>query len=111
MKEFIEFFGFKLESRNPRGKHPMTRVFQAIRMSINDETGSLEDIIRLLPSMLKKGGRAGIITFHSLEDRAVKWGLRETLRAINKKVIKPSDEEVDQNPRSRSAKLRVFEKE
>jgi len=110
-EEFIKFFGYRLDSRTPRGKHPMTRVFQAIRIAVNDEMTALKRLLQILPTKLKKGGRLSILTFHSLEDREVKWDLREKLKAVNKRVIQASAQERDENPRSRSAKLRVFEKE
>lgn len=109
-KAFVEALGFSLDSRGFKGRHPLTRVFQAIRIHINDEFGALQDLLQKLPEYLKKNGRAAILTFHSLEDREVKWALRGNLKAVNKKVICASREEQKNNPRSRSAKLRVFEK-
>lgn len=108
--QFVEALGFSLESRDRRGRHPLTRVFQALRIAVNDEMGALQDLMSHLPRILKKGGRVGILTFHSLEDREVKWSLREALKPINKKVIIATEDEMERNPRSRSAKLRVFEK-
>lgn len=109
-QDLVESFGFKLESRSSKGKHPLTRVFQAIRIQVNREMEVLETLLEKLPSLLSKNGRLAVITFHSLEDRAVKWGLRGKLKPINKKVICASREESRTNPRSRSAKLRVYEK-
>lgn len=107
----VEAFGFKADSKDRQGRHPMTRFFQAIRMHINDEWGSLEALLAIVPNLLAKGGRVAFFTFHSLEDRCVKWSLRGKLRPLDKKVIVATDEERDRNPRSRSAKLRVYEKE
>ncbi len=93
--------------------HPATRTFQALRMYVNKELENLEEVLKSLPLVLTHGGRAAIITFHSLEDRMVKQAFRVYEdkgigKRIHKKVIKPSREEVLQNPRSRSAKLRGF---
>ena len=97
--------------------HPATRTFQALRIEVNKEldriTPALEDAIRVL----KKGGRIGVITFHSLEDRKVKWFFKDEagredarIKILTKKPIVPSSEEEEENPPSRSAKLRVVEK-
>jgi len=110
-KDFVEALGFHLDSRNRKGRHPLTRVFQALRIHVNQEFEVLESILGDLPDLLKKNGRLAIITFHSLEDRAVKWALKARLSPINKKVIRASLEEQSENPRARSAKLRVYEKE
>ena len=96
-----------------RKTHFATKTFQALRMATNDELGSINDLLEALPSILASNGRACIITFHSTEDRITKHGLRansETLRMINKKAIVPSDEEIKNNPRSRSAQLRIVER-
>ena len=88
---------------------PATRVFQALRIAVNDELGVLERLLTVLPVVLKPGGRAGIISFHSLEDRRVKQAFRkpEVWQVKTKKPVEASDTEVARNPRSRSAKLRV----
>ena len=104
------------------------QVFQALRIEVNDELGALKEMLQQIPPLLKPGGRAIIITFHSLEDRLVKLFFRrgtfeETeenpfimqekvneLKVITKKPIEASEEEMKQNPRARSAKLRVVEK-
>lgn len=109
-QDFVGFFGYRLDSKDHHGRHPLTRVFQALRIFINDEFGALEELLEHLPRLLKPEGRVAIITFHSLEDRAVKWGLRGKLDPINKKVVQAEEEERLRNPRSRSAKLRVYER-
>jgi len=88
---------------------PATRTFQALRIASNDELKSLEIALRRLPSCLKAGGRLAIISFHSLEDRRVKEAFRDDPRLVvlTKKPIRSSEEEIDENPRCRSAKLRV----
>ena len=92
--------------------HPATRVFQALRIAVNDELKALETLIEKAPNALIPGGRIAIISFHSLEDRPVKHGLRNSplLRILTKKPIIATEEETKQNPRSRSAKLRIAEK-
>ncbi len=92
--------------------HPATRVFQALRITVNSELTSLETFLNRAPDWLKPGGRIGIISFHSLEDRIVKHRLREspTLRVLTKKPIIPQPDELANNPRSRSAKLRFAER-
>lgn len=87
------------------------RVFQALRIAVNDEFGALDQFLRLLPACLKPGGRVAILTFHSGEDRRVKHAFREGLRAgiysaTNEEIIRASPEERRDNPRSTSAKLR-----
>ncbi len=106
----------------------LAQVFQALRIEVNDEMGALKEMLQQLPAVLNKGGRAAIITFHSGEDRIVKnffkhgeesdepenpFGTKlkeQPLQVITKKPIVPSVEEAKQNPRSRSAKLRVAER-
>jgi len=102
---------FPPKQRNGR-IHPATRTFQALRIAVNSELASLETFLNQAPRWLKPGGRIGIITFHSLEDRPVKHQLRGTpsLQVLTKKPIGPQSEEVARNPRSRSAKLRLAER-
>ncbi|MBN3927963.1 16S rRNA (cytosine(1402)-N(4))-methyltransferase RsmH [Nostoc sp. NMS4] len=92
--------------------HPATRVFQALRIVVNDELKSLETFLDKAPNALVPGGRIAIISFHSLEDRPVKHGLRNSplLKVLTKKPIIAQEEEIAKNPRSRSAKLRIAEK-
>jgi 16S rRNA (cytosine1402-N4)-methyltransferase len=92
--------------------HPATRVFQALRIVVNDELKSLETFLDKAPNALVPGGRIAIISFHSLEDRPVKHGLRNSplLKVLTKKPIIAQEEEIANNPRSRSAKLRIAEK-
>ncbi len=112
------------------GPHPAKRTFQAIRIEVNNELGIIEKVIRDGLSVLNPGGRMGIITFHSLEDRIVKQtfkdlatackcppqfpicvcGGKSQVKLITRKPILPSAVEIEENPRSRSAKLRVIEK-
>ena len=98
--------------------HPATKVFQAIRIVVNDELGQIEKSLPLIPKLLNEGGRVGIITFHSLEDRLVKdfykdqtsLGEESPLEILNKKPIIAESEELVINPRARSAKLRLAKK-
>lgn len=112
------------------GPHPAKRTFQAIRIEVNDELGHLRDAAEHLPDLLASGGRIAVITFHSLEDRIVKneferrldpctcpkefpvcvCGKKADVKRVTRKPVIPSDEEIDNNPRARSAKLRVLEK-
>jgi 16S rRNA (cytosine1402-N4)-methyltransferase len=122
-----------IESVTPRRGdrlHPATRTFQALRIAVNDELASIQEVLPQVMAALKPGGRFAVISFHSLEDRLVKDFLREqskdrinppyeriyeeerkaTLKEVNRKPITPSEEEILNNPRARSAKLRIAEK-
>jgi 16S rRNA (cytosine1402-N4)-methyltransferase len=114
----------------PAGIHPATRTFQAIRMAVNDELGSLERGLKAAIKILSPGGRMAAISFHSLEDRIVKsifiaeskdcvcppqqpvctCAHRASLRVLTRKPVEPSEQEVHRNPRVRSARMRVAEK-
>tara|TARA_R110002049_G_scaffold47902_1_gene138470 strand:- start:197915 stop:198775 length:861 start_codon:yes stop_codon:yes gene_type:complete len=100
----------------PRSKnhdiHPATRTFQALRIAVNDELAILERTLRAAPDWLRPGGRLAVISFHSLEDRIVKNAFRDDDRwdVLTKKPLRPSEDEVRVNPRSRSAKLRVAQR-
>jgi 16S rRNA (cytosine1402-N4)-methyltransferase len=91
--------------------HPATRVFQGLRIAVNEELKSIETFLAKAPPWLHPGGRIGIISFHSLEDRIVKHTLRETecLKVLTRKPIQAQPDELKENPRSRSAKLRFAE--
>jgi 16S rRNA (cytosine1402-N4)-methyltransferase len=110
--------------------HPATRTFQALRIAVNEELASIEEVLPQAVAALRSGGRLAVISFHSLEDRIVKDYFREqsqdrvnppyeriyaeerkaTLKEVNRKPITPSEEEIKSNPRARSAKLRIVEK-
>ena len=95
--------------------HPATRTFQAIRIFVNDELKDLQALLDAAPQLLKPGGRLVIISFHSLEDRIVKDALRDGVKQghyklLTKKPVTAGEEEIDRNPRSRSAKLRAAER-
>ena len=108
----------QLIKENHRGKwqkiHPATRTFQSLRIAVNDELGQIEQMLPYLPKLLNKGGRVGVISFHSLEDRLVKRffknefesGFEAQLEPVNKKPSLGATEDVH-NPRARSAKLRA----
>jgi 16S rRNA (cytosine1402-N4)-methyltransferase len=94
---------------------PATRTFMALRMKVNREVENLERLMDEIPKALKRGGRAAIISFHSVEDRMVKRAFRFAeqtglIKVVTKKPITPTDSETASNPRSRSAKLRIAEK-
>ncbi len=111
-------------------QHPAKRSFQAIRIAVNDELGAISDFMQGADKLLNIGGRLAVISFHSLEDRIVKnairskengctcprdfpvcvCGFKQTLKSITSKPLTPSEAELEENPRSRSAKLRVAER-
>jgi 16S rRNA (cytosine1402-N4)-methyltransferase len=122
----------RVSPRAGRKAHPATKIFQALRIAVNDEIGCVERGLQAAFEVLRPGGRLAVITFHSLEDRTVKlWGremardytfpgevdvpeLRQDcvpkMRLVSRKAILPGEAELAQNPRSRSAQLRVMEK-
>ena len=111
-------------------QHPAKRSFQAIRIAVNDELGAVDQMMKTAPDKLKVHGRLCVISFHSLEDRIVKTGIaarengctcpreapicvcgfKQTLKSVHRKPIVPGEDELNENPRARSAKLRVAEK-
>lgn len=111
-------------------QHPAKRTFQAIRIAVNDELGAVEKMMEEAPDHLAPGGRLAVISFHSLEDRIVKKGIQsrengctcpreapictcgfvQTLKSVNRKPITASEQELEENPRARSAKLRIAER-
>jgi 16S rRNA (cytosine1402-N4)-methyltransferase len=130
-KQLSELIG-RISPRRGKKAHPATKVFQALRIAVNDEIGSLKRGLETAMKILKPGGRLAVITFHSLEDRIVKeFGRERTrdytfsgkvdvpelrrprvpeLKWVNRKAITPGKIELKENPRSRSAQLRILEK-
>jgi 16S rRNA (cytosine1402-N4)-methyltransferase len=122
----------RISPRHGKKSHPATKVFQALRIAVNDEIGSLKRGLEASVKILKPGGRLAVITFHSLEDRVVKdFGREKTrdytfsgevdvpelrqsrkpeMKWVNRKAILPGEEELKENPRSRSGQLRILEK-
>ena len=100
------------KSRDRDRIHPATRTFQALRIVVNDELGILDKALKIFPDFLKIGGKLAVISFHSLEDRPVKTIFRddERYQVLTRRPIRPSEEEVHRNPRSRSARLRVAQR-
>ena len=102
--------------RAPRQRiHPATRTFQAIRIAVNDELVELEKLLDRGPLSLTPGGRMVVVSFHSLEDRPVKqafrrWEARDVVTILTRRVARPTEEEIQENPASRSAKLRACER-
>ena len=111
--ELAEAIAYSVPRQYRYGRiHPATRVFQALRIVVNDELKALETFLDQAPNALVPGGRIAIISFHSLEDRPVKHGLRNSslLKVLTKKPITAREEELANNPRSRSAKLRIAQR-
>jgi len=130
-QELVEIIRSAMPAAALREKqHPAKRTFQAIRIAVNDELGAIAEMMETAPDKLNVGGRLCVISFHSLEDRIVKSGIQarergctcpreapvctcgfvQTLRSVSRKPILPSEEEIERNPRARSAKLRVAER-
>ena len=130
-QELVEIIKAALPAAALREKqHPAKRSFQAIRIAVNDELGAIAQMMDTAPDKLNVGGRLCVISFHSLEDRIVKSGIAarengctcpreapictcgfvKTLLSVSRKPILPSEDEIERNPRSRSAKLRVAER-
>ncbi len=127
LREFLETFMFQ-----KRGKkaHPATKIFQALRIEVNEELKVLEEVLEQAAEILNIGGRVVVISYHSLEDRIVKQFFKKLIQppitdpqealyrnhgdpifeALTKKPVVPTDEEIELNPRSRSAKLRAYKK-
>lgn len=95
-----------------RRDHPARRTFQALRIFVNDELGALEDALKAAERVLAPGGRLVVMSYHSLEDRIVKHFIRasDTLEALTKRPLTAGEEEIEENPRARSAKLRIAKK-
>ena len=111
--ELADAIAYSVPPKYRHGRiHPATRVFQALRIVVNQELTSLEIFLNRAPHWLKPEGRIGMISFHSLEDRIVKHTLRDSplLRILTKKPITAQEKELADNPRSRSAKLRLAER-
>ena len=129
--ELVEVIRSAMPAQALREKqHPAKRTFQAIRIAVNDELEAVRVLMETAPDKLRPGGRIAVISFHSLEDRIVKLGIRnredgctcprefpvctcgfvQTLKSVTRKPIVPSAEELNDNPRARSAKLRVAER-
>jgi 16S rRNA (cytosine1402-N4)-methyltransferase len=112
--ELVAIISHAVPASARQGKrHPATKTFQAIRIAVNDELGALKDLLDSLPPLANENAIVAFLTFHSLEDKLVKetfrtWAQEGRGESITKKPITPSQTEVGQNPRSRSAKLRAF---
>ena len=116
-KQLVEVVSAAARSMNRKHEriHPATRTFQALRIFVNRELDDLKALLEAAPRVLKPGGRLVVISFHSLEDRIVKDAMREGakdkhFRLLTKKPVMASEDEIDRNPRSRSAKMRAAEK-
>lgn len=129
-RQLVELLEPKLRKPGKKGIHPLTLIFQALRIAVNKELEVLQEVLPKAVSALNPGGRLAVITFHSLEDRIVKNYFRDAasdkvstsgiggifldkkpeIAILSRKPIQPSDEEVLKQPRSRSAKMRIVEK-
>ena len=114
-KQLVEVVSAAARSMKHERIHPATRTFQALRIFVNRELDDLRALMDAAPRVLKPGGRLVVISFHSLEDRIVKDALREGAKQgwyqlLTKKPLTASEEEIDRNPRSRSAKMRAAER-
>ncbi|MEM6753973.1 MAG: 16S rRNA (cytosine(1402)-N(4))-methyltransferase RsmH [Cyanobacteria bacterium P01_C01_bin.38] len=110
--ELAEAISYSVPKKYRYGRiHPATRVFQALRIVVNDELKSLETLLEKAPNALIEGGKFAVISFHSLEDRIVKHSFKDSssLKVLTKKPIIAEEEEIKNNPRARSAKLRIGE--
>jgi 16S rRNA (cytosine1402-N4)-methyltransferase len=102
--------------KGPRSRiHPATRTFQALRIAVNDELGAIKELLDAAPQLLKNDAAIAVISFHSLEDRIVKWNFKQNAakgiyEILTKKPIIASRDEIQKNPRARSAKLRIARK-
>jgi 16S rRNA (cytosine1402-N4)-methyltransferase len=113
--QLVEVVSAAARSMKHERIHPATRTFQALRIFVNHELDDLKALLEAAPRVLKPGGRLVVISFHSLEDRIVKDAMREgakqgLYRLLTKKPVTAEEEEIDRNPRSRSAKMRAAEK-
>jgi 16S rRNA (cytosine1402-N4)-methyltransferase len=128
-QQLAEFIADAMPQAYKSRIHPATRIFQALRIAVNDELGTIERTLPEAIDLLRPGGRLAVISFHSLEDRIVKQTFRDAaeeivappgmasleekeaiVKLINRRPITPDDAEIQQNPRSRSSKLRIAEK-
>jgi 16S rRNA (cytosine1402-N4)-methyltransferase len=114
-KQLVEVISAAARSMKHERIHPATRTFQALRIFVNRELDDLKALLETAPTVLKPGGRLVVISFHSLEDRIVKDAMRQGakdmhFRLLTKKPVVASEDEIDRNPRSRSAKMRAAEK-
>lgn len=103
----------RVDGWHRKGHHPATNYFMALRLAVNNELDVVKETLPKMMEALKPGGRLAVISFHSLEDRIVKYAFKDSQlgEQIHKKVIIPTDEECEKNPRARSAKLRIFERQ
>lgn len=129
-RDLDKILTYRLKAKSKKGIHPLTLIFQALRIAVNDELGAIENVLPEALKSLNPGGRMAVISFHSLEDRIVKNFFRyeaddkedtsglsglfrdkePTVELITRKPIVATEEEIEENPRSRSAKLRIAKK-